>query len=191
MLRTELDGTFTTLADSYDHLPLSSPNDVVVSQDGAIWFTDPTYGLNGRARSQSANRLYRIDPTTREVIAVFDGCDQPNGLCFAPGERQLYLADSGAPHQILILDVLPGGQLSHARTFAAISPGVPDGIRCDAAGRLWVCAGDGVQVYGSDGVRLGKILLRRVVSNCCFGGKDGRTLFMTSADMLWSIELAR
>jgi gluconolactonase len=188
--RTEKDGATTMLVDSYQQKPLNSPNDVIVKSDGSIWFTDPIYGLNGRKQQQESCRVYRLDPETRVLTAICDTCEQPNGLCFSPGEKQLYIADSGSPHRIVVSDVVDGQSISTPRVFAIIAPGVPDGIRCDATGRLWVCAGDGVHVYAPDGTLLGRILLNRVVSNCCFGGQDGRTLFMTSIGTLWSIPLA-
>ncbi len=190
VIRTEKDGAITMLVDSYQGKPLSSPNDVVVKSDGSIWFTDPIYGLNGRARAQAANRVYRYDPKAKELAAVWETCDQPNGLCFTPDEKSLYIADSGGPHHVILVDVVDGKTLANQRLFADISPGVPDGIRCDDKGRLWVCAGDGVHVYGPDRQLLGKILMNRTVSNCTFGGADGRTLWMTSVDQLWSIKLA-
>jgi gluconolactonase len=188
--RTELDGSTTMLVDSYQDKPLNSPNDVVVKSDGSIWFTDPIYGLNGRKSSQAFNRVYRLDPDTHQLTSVCEACEQPNGLCFTPGEQQLYIADSGSPHHVMLYDVVDGTSLAHPRLFATITPGVPDGIRCDAGGRLWVCAGDGVHVYAPDGTLMGKIMLNRVVSNCCFGGDSGKTLFMTSVGTLWSIPLA-
>jgi len=188
--RTEHDGSTTMLVDSFEQKPLNSPNDVVVKSDGSIWFTDPTYGLNGRQSQQAVCRVYRLDPLTRVLTAVCDTCEQPNGLCFSPDEKQLYIADSGLPHHVLVCSVNEGQSLGPTRLFATISPGVPDGIRCDPSGRLWVCAGDGVHVYAPDGSLLGRILLHSVVSNCCFGGKDGRTLYMTSIGNLWSMTLA-
>jgi gluconolactonase len=187
--RTEPDGSTTQLVATYQGKPLNSPNDVVVSSDGAIWFTDPPYGLDGRAQEQAACRVYRLDPDSRDLTAVCEDCVNPNGLCFSPDEKRLYVADSAAV-RVMRYEVVDGRRLAGGAVFAVTGPGVPDGIRCDGAGRLWVCLGDGVHVYGPDGSVLGRILLHRVVANCCFGGPEGRTLYMTAASELWSVELA-
>ena len=198
--RTEIDGSLTVLADSYQGKRLNSPNDVVVSSDGAVWFTDPSYGIMSdyegyRAEQEQAKRnVFRIDPAG-ELRVVADDFRQPNGLAFSPDETVLYVADSAfshnpfAPRHIRAFDVA-GGVLSGDREFAAIDQGLPDGIRVDWQGNVWSSAGDGVHCFGADGVRLGKIRVPQVVSNLCFGGARKNKLYITATTSVYSVWLA-
>jgi gluconolactonase len=120
---------------------------------------------------------------------VVDDFDMPNGLCFSPDESRLYVADSGRPHHIRVFMVNADDTLSGGEVFCTIDRGVPDGIRCDAAGRLYSSAGDGVQVFSSGGERIGRILVPETPANLCFGGPDRRTLFITARTSLYSVEL--
>jgi gluconolactonase len=122
-----------------------------------------------------------------KVTMVADDFDMPNGLCFSPDEKKLYIADSGKPHHIRVFDV-EGGELKNGKIFCVIDKGVPDGIRCDDKGNIWSSAGEGVQVFSPDGKLLGKILCPEVPANLCFGGADGKTLFMTARHSLYSIK---
>ena len=123
-------GTSETLVDAYDGLPLNSPNDVVVKRDGAIWFTDPSYGhLQGfRPEPRVPDAVYRYRPGTGEVRLVADGFDKPNGLAFSPDERVLYVGDNGAPHHLLAFDVATDGTLAGRRVLAVGTPEHPDGL---------------------------------------------------------------
>lgn len=177
------------LVDSYRGEPLNSPNDLAIASDGAIWFTDPTYGLGTREKRQERNRVYRFDPKTRELLGLIEDFDEPNGICFSPDETTLYVADSGKPHHIIAFNVDLAGSVSAAREFAVVTPGVPDGIACDVAGRLYVSAGDGVQVFGFDGQRIGTIEVPESPANLCFGGEDGKTLYITAKTSLYAIRL--
>jgi gluconolactonase len=179
---------FTTLVDEYEGKPLNSPNDLVVAKDQAIWFTDPTWGLGKRTREQAKNRVYRFMPATKRLTAMIDTMEQPNGICFSPDGATLYVAESGAAHRVLAWDVEPGPKLVHEREVAVIAPGVPDGLKCDAAGRLYVAAGDGVQVF-DDGRLIGRIQVPETPSNLCFGGEDGKTLFITAKTSLYAIAM--
>ena len=111
--RTEFDGAVTVLADRWQGKRLNSPNDLTIAPDGSIWFTDPTYGIEGRyeglkaEREQPGNYVYRIDPVTGQVTKVLDGFDQPNGICFSPDGKRLYVIDSGAPGHIRVFDFDP------------------------------------------------------------------------------------
>ena len=199
--RTEIDGSLTVLADSYQGKRLNSPNDVVVTRDGAVWFTDPTYGIMSdyegyRAEPEQACRnVFRIDPAGG-VAVVADDFRQPNGLAFSPDEKILYVADSAfshdpaAPRHIWAFDVEAGGWLAGGRAFAHIDVGIPDGIRVDWQGNLWSSAGDGVHCFGADGVRLGKIRVPQVVSNLCFGGPAKNRLYITATTSVYSVWLA-
>lgn len=190
----ERDGTLRTLVDSFEGKKLNSPNDVVVMSDGTVWFTDPEYGLptdpqtkQRVGKEQAGNYVYRHDPKTGRTTAVVKDFVQPNGLAFSPDERRLYVADSGAPKHIRAFDVLADGTLSGSRVFCKIDKGGPDGIRVDRDGRVWSSSGDGVQIFSPDGILVGRILLPESAANLCFGGADGKTLFMTARKSLYSI----
>jgi gluconolactonase len=188
--RTEPDGHVTVLVDSFEGKRFNSPNDVVVRSDGTIWFTDPPYGLPaGAARELDRNYVFRFEPASKRIGIVAEDFDMPNGLCFSPDERTLYVADSGKPHHIRAFDVTGDGRLEHGRVFCTIDAGVPDGIRCDEHGNVWSSAGDGVHVFAPDGRLLGKIPVPETPANLCFGGADGRTLFITARTSLYSIRV--
>lgn len=198
VVRTELDGTLTVLADSYEGKRLNSPNDVVVRSDGTIWFTDPTYGILSdyegyRAEpEQDGCFVYRIDPTTRRIDRVADGFQKPNGLAFSVDESVLYVADSGVTHT-------PGGN-HHIRRFEIQSDGslhggavlmdvprFPDGFRIDELDNIWTSAGDGVHCYTPDGTLLGKVLVPEGVANLVFGGARKNRMFITATSSVFSI----
>lgn len=194
--RLESDGTVRTVVDQFEGRKLNSPNDVIVRSDGTIWFTDPEYGLRmnpqtkqREGREQPANHVFRHDPKTGRTTAVVKDFVQPNGLAFSPDERRLYVADSGAPKHIRVFDVQPDGMLSTGRVFCTIDRGVPDGIRVDADGRVWSSAGDGVQIFAPDGRLIGRILVPESPANLCFGGADGRTLFITARKSLYAVKV--
>lgn len=189
-------GQLRTLVDSFDGKKLNSPNDVVVRSDGTIWFTDPEYGLKlnpqtkqREGREQAANHVFRHDPKSGRTTAVVQDMVQPNGLAFSPDEKKLYVADSGTPKHIRVFDVRPDGTLAAGRVFCKIDVGGPDGIRVDRDGRVWSSAGDGVQIFSSDGKLVGKILVPESPANLCFGGEDGRTLFITARKSLYAIKV--
>jgi gluconolactonase len=133
--RTERDGTVSPLVTEYGGKRFNAPNDVAVKSDGTVWFTDPNYGAG---QLQAGRFVYRCHPTNGNatVTIVATGFDQPNGLCFSPDESKLYVADSGGPHHVRVFDVLPNNTLTNSRVFTVINPGVPDGMRTDASGRL-------------------------------------------------------
>jgi len=194
-------GTREILVDSFDGLPLNSPNDVVVKSDGTIWFTDPSYGwLQGfRPRPQQPDAVYRYDPRDGSLTLVTDSLDKPNGLAFSPGETVLYVGDSGAnhepgsyeptrPHHVMAFDVVQGRELSDERVLREITPGFPDGIKVDSQGRLYVSSFSGVQVLDPSGERIGEIELAGAV-NFTFGGPDRDVLFITADDAIWAAHL--
>jgi gluconolactonase len=176
-----------TLADQFDGKKFNSPNDVAVKSDGTVWFTDPDYGLGGNKKEQEGNFVFRFDPKTKQVSAVVKDFDKPNGIAFSPNEKKLYVADSGKPHHIRVFDVQKDGTLANGKIFCVIDKGVPDGIRCDKQGRVWSSAGDGVHIFAPDGSLIGKILVPESPANLCFGGKDGKTLFITARSSLYAI----
>jgi gluconolactonase len=184
-------GALKTLVDQYDGKKLNSPNDVVVESDGTVWFTDPPYGLpKGTPKEQDGNFVFRFDPKAKTITIVVKDFDMPNGLCFSPDEKKLYVADSGKPRHIRVFDVQKDGTLSGGAVFCQIDKGGPDGIRCDAEGRIFSSAGDGVHIFAPDGKLIGKILVPESPANLCFGGKDGQTLFMTARTSLYSIRVS-
>lgn len=186
--RTEKDGTVIKLVDEFAGRKLNSPNDVAVKTDGTIWFTDPDYGLGQRAKEQEGNYVYRFDPRSpADILPVVKDFDKPNGICFSPDEKRLYVADSGQPRHIRVFDVQPDGTVANGRVFAKIDKGGPDGIRCDVDGRIWSSAGDGVHVFSPDGKLIGKILVPESPANLAFGGKDDKTLYITARTSLYSI----
>jgi gluconolactonase len=190
--RTDLStGKVTVLAERYAGKKLNSPNDIVEREDGTLWFTDPPYGLRKgtEGKEQEKNRVYRLDPKTGTVTAVSEDFDRPNGLCFSPDGRRLYVADSGTPRLVRAYDVTTEGKLTNGRIHCKIDEGTPDGIRCDADGRLYVTAGDGVRVFAPDGSAVGLIPVPEKPANCTFGGADGRTLFITARKSLYAVEL--
>jgi gluconolactonase len=188
--RTDKDGKVEVLVSTYNAKKLNSPNDVVVKGDGTIWFTDPPYGLpQGQPREQDKNYVFRLDPGAKEAVAVASDFDMPNGLCFSPDEKLLYIADSGKPHHVRRLTVKADNTLEVGEVFTVISPGVPDGIRMDRDGRLFSTAGDGVHVFSPEGKLLGKIRTPKSAANCTFGGPDKKTLFITACSEVWMVRL--
>ena len=185
------DGEIKTLVSEFEGKKFNSPNDVVVKSDGTYWFTDPDYGLGGKKKEQDGNFVYRFDPSTGKTTALVKDFDKPNGLCFSPDEKKLYVADSGKPRHIRVFDVQNDGTIANGKVFCAIDKGGPDGIRCDADGRVWSSAGDGVHIFATDGSLIGKILVPESAANLCFGGKDGKTLFITARTSLYAIETLR
>lgn len=197
--RTEIDGSRTVLADRYEGKRLNSPNDVIVQSTGAVWFTDPTYGILSDYEGftaepeQAARNVFRVDPATGRVEAMITDFVQPNGLAFSPDESILYVAESGSSHNSDVPSVIRAFRLDAAgkaisdRVFATIDRGLPDGMRVDAAGHLWSSASDGVHCFHPDGTRLGKILVPEVVSNLCFGGARGNRLLITATSSVYEI----
>ncbi len=199
--RTEPDGSVVTVADRYRGGRLTSPNDIVVKSDGTIWFTDPDYGAlhpelgHGRGPEQDRNRLYMQTPATGELVAVNEDFDKPNGLAFSPDESVLYVGDTGRthgefrPHRVMAFDVSTHNTLSNPRVFADVDPWVPDGMRVDVDGNLFVSAGDGIQCFNPSGDLIGKIHTPEVAANCSFGMSDRQTLFIAATSSVWSIDL--
>jgi gluconolactonase len=185
---TDKDGTVRTVVDSYNGKKLNSPNDVVVKSDGTIWFTDPPYGIKPDQKEQDANYVFCYDPKTKELKAVASDFDRPNGLCFSPDEKLLYIADSGKPRHIRVFEVASDNTLRNGRVFCTIDVGGPDGIRCDNLGNVWSSAGDGVHIFSPRGELIGKILVPETPANLCFGSEEGKRLFITARTSLYSIK---
>ncbi len=198
--RTNYDGTITVLADAWQGKRLNSPNDVVVSSDGAVWFTDPTYGIDGDYEGDSAAseigaaHVYRIDPASGAVDAVATDFVKPNGLAFSADEQTLYVADTGATHvedgpRHIRRFRVDGGRLSGGEVFSVCDYGLYDGFRLDTAGRIWASAKDGVHCLAPDGSLIGKVLVPETVSNVAFGGRKRNRLFITGTTSLYATYL--
>jgi gluconolactonase len=185
--RTEKDGTVTTVVDSVEGKKLSSPNDVVVTRDGTIWFTDPPYGLAGRKQETPGNYVYRLDPVKKSTTAIVTDMPSPNGLCLSPDEATLYVANSAKPPEIRAYAVSTSAPFK-GRVFVTLDKGIPDGIRCDALGNVWSSSGEGVQIFASSGQRIARILLPESAANLAFGGPNGRTVFMTARTSLYAVD---
>lgn len=223
VVRYEYDGTKTVLADKYDGKSLNAPNDGAVHPNGDIWFTDPGYGSlmnyeGNKAKGDSVQpyqkeAIYRIDGKTLKIEKVADDIFKPNGLCFSPDYKKLYVADTGASHyekapkNIKVWDIVDEKKLANGREFASmnlemkvpdgksvVKAGFADGIRCDVDGNVWASAGwvgdgyDGVHVFEpKEGVRIGQIRLPEICSNVCFGGTKRNRLFMTGSTSLYAV----
>ncbi len=203
VVRTEANGDQTTLADAHAGKPLNSPNDVIVGPDGAVWFTDPTYGImsdyEGRrcTPEQDGCYVYRIDPQTGAVEAKVTSLKMPNGLAFAPNGKTLYVADSSRSHfsdgyhHLFAFDATDtSGELQNKRVFAEIEHGVPDGLRVDVMGNLWISSARGVETYSAEGTLEGYIELPETVANLCFGGPKRNRLFITASTSLYAVYVA-
>jgi gluconolactonase len=200
VIRHEYDGSITVIADSFQGKRLNSPNDVVVTSDGSIWFTDPPFGIGGwyegekHAPELPHTNVYRVDGQTGAMTLVADDVDHPNGLAFSPDESILYIVESRSePRNILAYDVA-GATLRNRRVFIRCESGeTPDGFRVDTEGNLWCGWGmggpgmDGVKVFNAAGAPIGFIDLPERCANLCFGGRHRNRLFMTAAHSLYAL----
>lgn len=198
--RTERDGTISVLMDHFQGKKLNAPNDLVVHSDGAIWFSDPGYGIMSNYEGHKASfelpaNVYRLDPKSLVATVVASDMDKPNGLCFSPDEKLLYIVDSGeaVPRPIRVYDVVDGTRLTNGRMFVDMAPGSSDGIRCDVDGNVWSAAGwagegfNGVHIFAPDGKLIGKIHLPETCANLCFGGTKRNRLFMAASQSIYSL----
>ncbi len=200
--RTEHDGSIAVLMDSYQGKPLNAPNDIVVASDGAIWFTDPGYGIDGpyeghKAAAELPKNVYRLDPQTGAATVVASDFTRPNGICFSPDEKTLYIIDSGITHggpaNIRSFSV-DGGKLSGGKVFAEnFAPGFTDGMRTDTEGNVWCSMGwadpkeDGVRCYAPTGELIGKVHLPETCANLCFGGIKKNRLFIAASTSVYAV----
>lgn len=198
LVRERPDGAREVLASHFQGQELNSPNDVCVHSSGAIYFSDPWYGrmpIYGveRPRQLGFQGVYRVAPGGGEPRLIVDRhlFDQPNGLCFSPDERNLYVNDT-AKALIRVFVVAPDGELSNERVFASgicskDEAGVPDGMKCDQHGNVWVTGPGGLWIFSPDGDLIGKIRVPELVANLAWGGADFRTLYLTATHSLYTI----
>jgi gluconolactonase len=237
VVRYELDGSVTILADQFQGKRLNSPNDVVAHPDGSVWFTDPPYGgqlyegapdeaggasnasgrINprlgqppeiGHWRRELPTNVYRLDPSGRlDVVVSEEQVPDPNGLCFSPDHKRLYLASTGkgpgdqgagGKNDIHVFEIGTDNKLSNGRRFSdCVIDGVscgPDGLRCDVDGNLWASSNagrhvgyNGVTIWNPDGKLIGRIRLPEVCGNLTFGGPKRNRLFMAASQSLYAV----
>jgi gluconolactonase len=198
VVRYEYDGTVTVIADKFEGKRLNSPNDIVVNPNGDIWFTDPAYGINGNyegfpAASENKESVYRVDGKSGQIVRITDEFTGPNGICFSPDYKKVYVADTGTGREVRVFDT-DGRTVRNSKRFVQLdvpgsngAPAAADGIRCDIEGNLWCGARPGVQIVAPTGERIGMIRLPENCANICFGGTKRNRLFMTASQSLYSV----
>lgn len=209
VVRYEYDGSVTVIASSWRGKRLNAPNDIVVAPDGGIWFTDPGYGAlsiyeGAKAPLEIKEAAYRVDPQTGKMEEVLDDLFMPNGICFSPDYKKLYVCDTGttnypeAKDLIQVYDVADGKTLRNSRRFITMEipgkgSGLADGVRADKDGNIWTGGGhvgpgyDGVHVFDPGGTRIGIIQLPETCANVCFGGPKRNRLFMAASQSLYAV----
>lgn len=195
--RTELDGTLTTLAILWEGKRLNSPNDVVCKSDGAVYFTDPDYGIKNERVGLLAPQeipfkgVYRVSPDGKTLTCLVRDFTQPNGLAFSPDERILYVNDTLEGH-IRAFDVRPDGSLANSRLFAKLAGegnGRPDGMKVDSAGNVYCTGPGGIHVLDPNGHLLGRLRMPAVTANLAWGDDDWKTLYFTCQDSVYRLRM--
>jgi gluconolactonase len=191
--RTETDGSVTVLAETFRGKRLNSPNDVVIKSYGAIYFTDPAYGMGPGEQEQELEGVYRLSPDGCELSLVADDFARPNGLAFSPDERNLYIDDSKRRH-LRVFKVEDDGSLSGGAVFHNMNVsarGAPDGMKVDVDGRVFCTGAGGVWVFDTTGKHLGTVVVPEKPSNCAWGDDDGRSLYITAGKSVYTIRATR
>ena len=199
LVRERPDGAREALATHFRGQELNSPNDVITRSDGTIYFSDPWYGRMPvfgveRERELGFQGVYKIAPGAGdlELVVPEDQFEMPNGLCFSPDESLLYINDTPRAH-IKVWDADADGSISKGRMFfegvgsGVIEEGIPDGMKCDERGNIWVTGPGGVWVISAEGEHLGTIVVPENTGNMSWGGEDWHTLFIPSSTSLYSI----
>jgi gluconolactonase len=186
------EGKYQVLADHYEGKKFNSPNDVIVGPDGALYFTDPTLDLvAGEKQEIPFQGVYRLDEKGNVRLLTKD-LSQPNGLAFSPDGKHFYVDDS-EKRNIRVYDAAPDGNLSNGRIFGeepgGKGDGVPDGIRVDKIGNLYVTGPKGIWVWDANGNHLGTIVVPEQPANLTWGGKDYRTLYITATTSVYRLEM--
>lgn len=186
------DGKYKILADRYEGKKLNSPNDVIVGPDGAIYFTDPTLDLvAGEKQELPFQGVFRLDEGGKLRLLTKD-LTQPNGLAFSPDGKFFYV-DDDEKRNIRVYDAAPDGTLSNGRVFGeepgGKGDGVPDGIKVDQSGNLFVTGPKGIWVWDANGNHLGTIVLPEQPANLTWGEKDYRTLYITATTSVYRLAM--
>jgi gluconolactonase len=185
--RTEADGTITVLANRYEGRRLNSPNDDVVGSDGAIYFTDPPFGVRRDERELDFQGVFRISPDGKTLTLLVKDFVKPNGLAFTPDEKRLYINDTDRA-QIRAFDVAADGTLTNGRVFADRTSGA-DGMKVDTAGNVYCATRTGVMVFDRTGQFLGTFATPDQPTNLAFGDADWKTLYITARPSLYRVRL--
>jgi gluconolactonase len=198
-IERDREGEVSSVIDSYDGVRFNSPNDIVVSRDGTVWFTDPPYGIIVEIEGHPGVKEYQdcyvfaIDAKSKKLRPVVTDVEEPNGLAFSPDESILYVADTSVlfkatgNHHIRAYD-MQDGRAKNGRTIITIKEGVIDGFRVDTHGNLWCSSEIGVQIFTAGGVHIGTIPTPEKVGNLAFGGDDGTDLFIAANTSLYQIK---
>jgi gluconolactonase len=192
VIREEHDGSITVLPTHYEGQELNSPNDVIVKSDGAVYFTDPTYGrMDGfgllREQELDFQGVYRIDSQSGDLTLLASDFGQPNGLTFSGDEQQLFVNDTDRGH-VRVFDVGADGSISGGDVWATPEgpgDGVVDGMKIDSEGNLYVTGPGGIFVYSPDATCLGVIQLPEVAANFTWGDDDLKTLYINASTSLY------
>lgn len=184
-------GQYKVLADHFEGKKLNSPNDVILGPDGALYFTDPTLDLvKGEKQEIPFQGVYRLDKTGKLTLLTKE-LTQPNGLAFSPDGKKFYVDDS-EQRNIRVYDVAVNGSLTNGRIFGeepgGKGEGVPDGIKVDGEGNLFVTGPKGIWVWSSDGTHLGTIDMPEQPANLTWGGKDLSTLYITATTSVFRLQ---
>ena len=190
IIRVSPDGKYTVLAERFEGQRFNSPNDLVIGPDGAIYFTDPTLDLpKGEKQETPFQGVYRLG-TDGSVHVLLKDMSQPNGLAFSPDGKRLYVDDSDRK-DIRVFDFPGGGTVSNERVFGMeVEPGeagVPDGMRVDVAGNIYVTGPKGIWVWDKEGQHIGTIVMPEQPANLAWGGNDYRTLYITATHSVYSL----
>ncbi len=191
IIRIEPYGKYYILADRFEGKRFNSPNDVVLGPDGAIYFTDPTLDLpQGEKQEIPFQGVYRLDAATGEVRLLTKELSQPNGLAFSPDGKKFYVDDS-EQRNIRVYDFQPDGTLQNGHIFASEAGpkkgGVPDGMKVDRDGNLYVTGPEGIWVWDSTGQHLGTIVLPEQPANLAWGDPDYGTLYITATKSVYKL----
>jgi gluconolactonase len=184
--RTEHDGRRVVLADRFEGKRLNSPNDIVVSRSGHVYFTDPAFGKAQDTRELDFYGVYHLTPKGElRLIAKPQG--RPNGIALSPNGRILYVNNSDE-RNVRAYDVEHNGEVSNERILISGIDGVPDGMKVDEKGNLYVAAKD-IIVYSPEGKEIGRIPVSESASNCAFGDPDFQTLYITARTSVFRVRL--
>jgi gluconolactonase len=189
---TDRSDRLTVLVDEYEGMALNSPNDVVVSRAGHLYFSDPAYGISPEQQEQPVQGVYRVDANSGVLTREIDDIIGPNGLAFSPNEHCLYIVDSSYKRHIRMFDVDSSGHLSGGRVFARLDSSAesgPDGLKVDTQGNVYCAAQGGIWVFNSHGTHLGIITLPEKPSNCAWGGSDLNYLYITAQTSIYRVKL--